>query len=302
MFFAFLRINTLTGLLLCLLATTSYGNYQWWNEKHNWDGVTHWSRYMIISPGFMGPNALPVPEIHTGAIRQGRSIEASYQRHFGGGDQTRNLFGRMFLPLFSERVGLNLEMVVVEHYRLDTLTRDLRKARNFDARGFSFGDLYIGTHIQLLEEDDRRPGLLLTLNLRTASGSNLDDARHTDNPGYHFDLSAGKSYYFPGKTISEIRPFVLAGFYVWQLYRTNFQNDAFLYGAGVQAQVTDHLSVTNTLGGYVGYLNNGDRPMVYRLKLEHARQNNTSLYVAFQHGIHDFPYNTFSFGYRYFFE
>ncbi len=46
----------------------SYGqnDYEWWNEAHNYDGYTHWTNYIIYSPYYLGPNALPVPGVKRG--------------------------------------------------------------------------------------------------------------------------------------------------------------------------------------------------------------------------------------------
>ena len=31
-------------------------DYSWWNETHQWDGQSHWSSYMKVSPAFKEPN------------------------------------------------------------------------------------------------------------------------------------------------------------------------------------------------------------------------------------------------------
>jgi hypothetical protein len=285
-------------LLLLLIPELSFGQYYWWNQKHNWDEKTHWSQYMILSPAYLGPNALPVPEIFSGRILRGMQMETALQQHMGVGDQTTNLLGRLFIPLYSSRAGLQLGIVPVEYFSNDTLTRDLRRSRNRDGKGFSLGDLYIGTHIQLVQDHRVWPDLLLTINLKTASGTNLASARHTDSPGYYFDLSAGKDYPTGRNFFRNIRPFVSAGFYVWQINRVYYQNDAYLYGAGVSAGITESLSMTAALAGYSGYIGNGDKPVVIRLRMEWKPSLTTLCYAGFQQGTRDFPYSSFQIGVR----
>ena len=91
-----LFFKTIFSLLLSLLF--SYNCYPQSDPpidsdpNRNWDGITHWSRYIVISPGFMGPNALPVPEIKKGIIENRIEFELSQQNHFSKHDKTFNLF------------------------------------------------------------------------------------------------------------------------------------------------------------------------------------------------------------------
>jgi len=159
-------------------------DYSWWNEKHNWDGVTPWQNYIILSPAYMGPNALPVPEARDGSLPRNTTFEFSLENHFSSGDKTINLYTNLYIPLFSKRAGLNISIVPFEHYKMDTITRDLRRARDYDGEGISGGDFYIGTFIQILK-DKKFPDIVLSINMKTASGTNLAAARFTDSPGYH---------------------------------------------------------------------------------------------------------------------
>lgn len=267
-------------------------DYSWWNSKHHWDGYTSWSSYLIYSPGFMGPNALPVPKIQTGHLPGKSSLEAGIEGHYSKGDQTANLFTELFFPLFSKRAGLGISYVPVEAYRTDTLTRDMRRSREYDPRGFSMGDVYFSTYVQLLEEKERIPDLLLTVNLKTASGTNLEGARHTDSPGYYFDVSAGKTLLNGEGKLKYLRAYAMLGFLVFQTNLVNnMQNDAFQYGTGFVLNF-GRFRMDQQLGGYLGYLNNGDRPLVYRMNLTYGGQKRMDLKVRFQQGICDFPYSS----------
>ena len=111
-----------TRIRFLLLFTLIIGNnpvksqdYSWWNEKHNWDGVTHWSRYLVISPSYMGPNALPVPVLKNGTFSKNISLDLGLDGHISKGDKTTNLFTEVFIPLAAGRVGLNLNWIPVEY-------------------------------------------------------------------------------------------------------------------------------------------------------------------------------------------
>jgi len=266
-------------------------DFDWWNNKHQWDGHSSWTRYLIISPSFMGPNALPVPEVKKGKPFGHQLIEMGIDGHYNKGDQTSNLYSRIFTPLFSRRAGLELSYVPLEFYRTDTLTRDLRRSREYDARGISYGDLYVGTFIHLVEENGWIPDVMISIHIKTASGTRLDAARHTDAPGYYADLSAGRSFEPAGK-YGLNRIYGMVGFYAYQTYLTNYlQNDAFMYGAGFDVKI-GRLFMDHQLGGYAGYLNNGDRPLVYRLNLRMDFRSSLGLKLRFQQGLNDFPFTS----------
>ncbi|HEY6063388.1 MAG TPA: hypothetical protein VIV35_07245, partial [Chitinophagaceae bacterium] len=62
-----------------------------WAQTVNWDGVSHWSKYMITQPAYQGPNSLPVPHISKGSIDSNFSISATGNFHFSKGDNTQNI-------------------------------------------------------------------------------------------------------------------------------------------------------------------------------------------------------------------
>ena len=283
-------------LLLALAQAANAQDYDWWNDTHDWDGISPWRSYLTLAPGYLGPNALPVPDLRNGRIDTVAYLDLAADAHFGSGDKTQNLYLRGHLPLFSDRVGLHLDYVPLEYYAMTPATRDERAARDFDGRGFASGDVYLGTHIQVLRDHPRLPDLLLAITLRTASGNKLTAARHTDTPGYYFDLSAGKT--FPaGGALTGVRPHLMAGFYVWQTFADNhYQNDALLYGAGVDFRLR-HLTLTPALAGYLSYLGEGDRPVVARLTLARRGHHRLGYFLRLQHGLTDFPYTSARLGF-----
>ena len=282
----------LSLLILCNMGLSAQEDYTWWNEIHQWDGITPWNNLITISPGFLGPNALPVPEIQDGSIARNASVETGFDGYYSKGDRTANLFTRLFLPLFSDRAALDLWYIPVEYYVTDTVTRDLRYSREYDGKGTSLGDLYFGTAIQLVQERDKFPGILVTLNARTASGTNFHAARHSNTPGYYFDLSAGKTFQTGEGILEQIRIYGMMGLYVYQTNLSNhMQNDAFLYGVGTNLEF-HRWSLKQQLGGYYGYLDNGDRPMVYRALVAVNATKSMDILLRFQQGFVDFAYSS----------
>ena len=124
-------------------------------------------------------------------------------------------------------------------------------------------------------------------------------ARFTDAPGYYFDLSAGRDLSFGTK---KIRFMAMLGFYVWQTNSdTRVQNDAFLFGLGGRYPFGSFI-LESHVRGYVGYLNHGDHPIVWKTQLSrdlgrsHPLGKPIGLEFSYQLGLHDFQYHSFELG------
>jgi len=271
---------------------TAQNDHWWWYEIHDYDGYTPWQRYLIQSPAYFGPNAFPLPQNYQGLLTKNAYLETALEGHFNAHENTENLFGRLFIPLLKEKVGIEVSMVPFEVYAHDTLIRDERFSRNYDGKGTASGDVYIGTQIQLLKNHSRWPDLLLGIHIRTASGNQYEAARFADSPGYFFDVSAGKTYAVNNWLFKEIRLSGLIGFYVWQTnLAAHFQDDALLYGAGIQLR-GEKLLWYNGLIGFYGYLNNGDRPLALRSRLQTQWTKKINLGFQFEHGLHDYNFRS----------
>lgn len=289
-FLQFINLCTVF-ILLNNFPCSAQEDFTWWVQKHNWDGVTPWNQYMTISSAFLGPNALPVPEIKNGLVDSAASVNISFDHFNSKGDKTQDVFLKGILPLFNNKISLELAAVPLEWYEMDTVTRDLRAVRTRSGKGSAGGDIYLSTCIQIIKNKTKLPDILLRITLRTASGTHLRDARFTDAPGYHVDMSFGKSFY-TSKFIREIRFFADAGLYTYQTYDLqNLQNDCLLYGGGITLN-SRKLSWTNSIGGYSGYLNNGDKPMVYRSELRLLKKMNDWA-IAYENGIQNYGYQKF---------
>ena len=284
------RTALISILILSGYSASFAQDYGWWNTLVQWDGKSHWSEYFIYTPKFFGPNAIPVPQIKNGLLINQSEIDIGLAAHFSNGDDTQNLTSRVFIPITKNRIGLQIHAVPYERYQMTAETRDERRARDFDGKGFAFGDLYIGTWIQLTKPDAKMD-ILLTINLKTASGSNREATRYTDGSGYNFDLSFGKSYMLNGET-NYIRPHAQIGFYVWETNEDrNPQNDAFSFGVGAEFKKGKTL-ISSQIGGYIGYKGNGDKPVIVRTNLTKILSEQIDLLLGTQFGLGDFPYNS----------
>jgi hypothetical protein len=291
------KLNNKACLFLLFLLCASYRlvsqetDYAWWNSEHQWDGYTPWPYYLTYNPSFFGPNAFPCPDVKNGDL-QNFSAELDVETHFANGEQTYNLFASLFIPLANDRVGLELSGVPIEYYRMDTIVRDLRASRDYDGKGMSVGDFYMGTWIKIISETEKRPNLLLSINLRTASGNNLDAARFSDAPGYFFDLSAGKTLHARSSFFDSLYIYAMAGFYAWQVVHERYrQDDALLYGAGISKR-TGALDASIEVAGYYGYIGGGDKPVVARTSFQYQLTHRLKTNLRLEIGINDFPFTS----------
>lgn len=272
------------------LVSSAQGDWTWWNEKHGWQpGMPSWRSFLHITPGFLGPNALPVPEMKKGIIKTGTSLELGVDLHFMKGDPTQNLFAKYYRSFAGDKIAVELYGVLLEHYAMSDYVRDERVARDYDGKGIAIGDLYFSTLIQLVK-DRRFPDTMVRMAGRTASGGQLEAARYSDSPGYFFDFSFSKNYSGRNEGMS-FSPYASIGFYSWQTNDDmNLQNDAFSGGIGADLKWAKW-TVSNSVSGYSGYKNERDKPVVYTFDLNHSLAKNT-VRLQYVHGLRDWTYQT----------
>lgn len=264
-------------------------DFGWWAAIHKWDGHTPWNQYMTISTSFMGPNALPVPEVTKGNIDTTAELEVAGDYHHSKGDKTTDFYTRGYLPLFNNRMAVSMDVIPYEWFKTDTATRDQRAARTKNGKGGAGGDIYFYSNFQLIRNQKYFPDILLQVAFRTASGTNLRNARYTDGPGYFFDISAGKNYNIK-KSI--LRLYFMGGFYDYQTYDLqHLQNDCILYGLGADINFK-RVIISQSLAGYSGYLDIGDKPLVFRASLR-IKNPHFDWKVSYQWGLNDYSYQRF---------
>lgn len=247
-----------------------------------------WVELMKFSPSFFGPNALPVPEFNEGRIPENHYAAMSVDNFWGYGDNTQSLSVRLNYSFIPGRLSLNAWGVLAEHYNVTQDVADLRNMATTDLEGwYSTGDFYLSTMIGLLKENKVFPDINFEIVLKTASSKTPSSARYFDTPGYCFNLFAGKSFTIKNSFINEIR---LAANYGFICYQTNtlFQNDAWLYGTELILN-SGCFKWSNGIGGYSGWLGNGDCPVVLRSKFTFSLSH-LDLFIQFQKSLRDYPF------------
>ena len=273
---------------LAILPAFGQSEFELWAQRVNWDGITPWKFYLTLAPGYMGPNALPVPRMQEGIIQDRSYLELRPEYYGGRGDQTYDIAGQAYYPIVPGRIGLSAYMVGYEWYQMEPSVRDFRRARASDGKGASLGDFYFTTIFSLLRDHEKWPDLAIDVNLKTASGERLRDLRYNDAAGYSMNLSFGKSF---GRDSSQLsmRIHGMIGFYIWQIFHiSQQQNDALTFGLGVRIQ-NKKWNIHQRVSGYIGYRDERDRPLQYLVDL-HRKSGMLDYGIGYTYGIRDFPY------------
>jgi hypothetical protein len=253
---------------------------------------------MQIAPNFMGPNALPVPDLSRGVQFNRRSLEMAYHGSFSNGDDTHSLYLNLDYTVVKDLISVFVYFNIYERFSMTESERIRRgiDSRFFESTGSEVGDVYYGFSLQLLKNRPKGPDLAVRGAVKTASGENVENGRYTDSPGYYFDLSLSRA--FDLQEGAFIRPYLMLGFYSWQTYDViNPQNDAPIYGLGVLSAVSDW-TFSAELTGYTGWKQNGDSPLVIRAEAVRSF-GKIDARLAFEHGINDFQFTTAKVGVRY---
>ncbi len=293
-----MKLRLLSAILVFLSFTLSAqdkgADYGWWNALHGWEvGDPGWRNWIKITPGYLGPNALPVPEVKKGIIGSQTEIEVTAASHFHPGDPTQDISGKVFIPFAQNKIAIEMYGVAAEHYAFSEKIRNERFARDEDGKGFAIGDFYFSTLIQITR-NRKFPNTLFRFAAKTASGNQLEAARYTDSPGYFFDLSFSKDIGGTGTGI--FRPFGLIGFYSWQTNdELNLQNDALLYAIGAD-YIKRNWLYSASLAGYSGYKNERDKPMLVNFDIRKDFRSK-ALRLQYLHGLRDWEYRTVKFSF-----
>ena len=241
-----------------------------------------------FSPAYFGPNANPVWEFTDATIPPKTTITLAEDFFFGFGDRTISTKPTIEVPLLPECVSLKVWVTLLEYFEL---TEEVAKKRSIvgkDLSGFANGDFYVQTRIRIFKEKEKMPSVILNSTLKTASGTNQDQGRYFDTPGYYFDAELGKSIHTKSKLVSEIRGVANIGFLCWETVYT--QNDAPMFGGKIILS-NKHIDFENALSGYSGWMGNGGSdPLIYRSKLS-LKTSRLNYHLMYQYGIRDFPYH-----------
>ncbi|MDR0349294.1 MAG: hypothetical protein LBH90_07375 [Tannerella sp.] len=250
---------------------------------------------LIYSPRYFGPNAFPIPELRGGRIGARLEAELRGEYHHYRGDETKDVYARLFIPLANGLAGVELYGVIKEDYKMTEETKKERHAVETEPPVECHGDFIISSFYQVLRSE-KWFDMMVSANIKTASGNRVCDARYTDAAAYWFDASFGRNVFQNADKTAAIRMQMMAGFYCWMtndlIHR---QNDAFLYGIGTSGNYKA-LSLSVDYSGFYGYKKNGDSPMALRTKLNVEYKKNI-LSVRFKCGFKDNLYTSYSVGY-----
>jgi len=250
---------------------------------------------LVYMPRYFGPNAFPIVDLHSGAVGSRWELEVRGEMHRYTGDDTRDIYARLYIPVVKERVAVELCGVVVEDYVMTPETRDERHAVETESPITCYGDLIVNTFFQLLRSESLFD-LMVDMHLKTASGSRLCDARYTDAASYGFNITAGRNIAQNASRTFAWRLQGMAGFYCWMTNdMVHRQNDAITYGAGTSLAYRN-ISLAVDYSGFNGYKNAGDRPAMIRTKFDFEYRKNI-ISLRYKHGVHDYLYDTYSIGY-----
>lgn len=253
-----------------------------------------------IAPAFFGPNAFPVPEMSTGILPSGVSVDLGAECFDGficpgAEDRTKDMFINLHIPLCRNRVAISLWYVPHEWYSMDKKVMDARRIQEDNGQRDVDGDISVVLEILLLKERKYLPSFTLRSVLKSASGEEFGRARYYDCPGYFFDLTASKSVFSSEYGFfRDLRLGAAGGFLCWQTDNGR-QNDAFQYGVFVDARTTA-FNVYAQFAGYNGWEKYGDRPMTLTARINIGPDWMVSPFIQFQHGFRDWPFNQYRFG------
>ena len=260
-----------------------------------------------IAPAYFGPNAFPVPDMLDGRTSSKLKFGFYGDCYLGtttgrvADDVTGDLSVKLTIPLFTPKVNLSVWMPLFEAFHtsaeLNTLRRLPEPYSTSDLRGMDVGDLYVSTDVQILNQERHKVDMTARAALKTASANEFPKARCYDAPGYFFDVAVGRGFEFSKE--SNLRLAVSTGLLCWQTDNGR-QNDAVMYGVMVKYRLK-RWEVDATFGGYVGWENDGDRPMTLKANLSY-HIDNLSLRLGYQVGFHDWPYHQIRVGASYAFD
>lgn len=285
----------ITSLLLSFVMTVNCQTLDQWAQTVNWDGFSHWTRYIVANAGHMGPNALAVPLISNGSIDTANSIGIAGQFHFAKGDNTQNinLYGNYCLV--KDVISVEISYIPVEFNNMSDAVKRFRHVyykNYYDKR--TRGDVMLYSTVNIFNKWRKKIQLALRMGYRLPSSSDFASARFIDGMGYSVDISAAK----PFNTVP-LKWVAMAGIYIWQIEVDDLrQNDAFLFGSGLEWN-KNGWRIQSYAAGYLGYMKkSGDKPIIFRTTAE-KRINKTSLLLRFQQGIKDYDFTSVELGAKY---
>lgn len=248
---------------------------------------------LIYTPRYFGPNAFPLPELVGGKLPSHWAFELRGEYYQSVGDKTQDIFTHLYVPIAKGKAAFSVDWVVYEHYKLTPERKlEVHAAELTSPISYS-GDVIFHCYYQILNSK-RIFDMCASINLKTASGGRLCDARFTDAATYWIDTHIGRDLYTTPSF--SLRALGMVGFYCWMTNDiVHRQNDALLYGLGLSAY-SRHFCLKSDLSGFHGYENEGDRPLSLRMKLSYNLKKN-AISFRYSHGLKDTLFDLYSLAY-----
>lgn len=280
-------------------------NFDWWDQLHDYPNAAGKlrDRYKNISPGFMGPNALPVPILFEATIDNDLWFQAGGEFHRGQGDRTNNFVLRANIPLAQGKVALFLNSVPRETWQVSEEIRDERRMVAFDGEGRNTGDITYGFIFSVFDEEKNGFNLAGLAQAKTTTGSALDNARFSNASMFAWQAHFSKSLWRNNTSIWKLK--AMLGFVTWQTNKNSLpngsnqaQNDALGYGIGLSYK-KEAFYIESDVSGYHGYIGNRDYPTFWRSRAEY-RWKGFGININYHYGLKAWDWNTYGFGIRYY--
>lgn len=301
-------------ILLLLFPAYAFSQSRNTSEWINFGGG-HFTKWLQVAPGKLGPNALPVPRMDYALIGDESKVEVGTHYHQMNGDTAINSYFNYQWNIAPGRAIVEIWGAPTETFRLGNKLRDERQIY-YDDNGWSTeaGDLLVSTYIQLIKNKKYLPDLLLNYTLKTTTGEDWN-GRYTDNGMNYFYLAVGKSFRFENTILDEIRIAALCGFYVWQTNKVEMaQDEGPVMEAGILLRKRN-IKLYTEFGGYKGYdayeffdkvsgednIQGFNDPLILRTRLEKTGKH-LNFTLEYQHGFRDYFYETFRLGIIYHFK
>lgn len=285
------KVKILLLIATSCINTVAENKYQWWEKRHGLNQNVALSK-IKRAPYYLGPNALPVPESYDAIIPYRTSIVAGARYQFAKNETTFNPEAQLVFPIQKNRMMFGFQTRFFEWYETDTLTRDNRFMRDSISKGISQSESFLYFRGKVWQNFYFFPDFTITFGLKMNTGKNLENARHTNAPGYWFSGDFGKKILLINQT--KIRAFTRLGGFIWQT-SDNEQNDAWLYALGLSIS-NQNYKADISIDGFSGYKNDGDRPVVLSVNFN-KNMPNGFFTLQYRRGLRHFIQNGFMLGY-----
>ncbi len=255
----------------------------------------HPNKNIIIAPGLLGPNALPVQRIRNGLVGSDFKLRINQSSHFMKGDNTFNIDGYLLAPVVRNFMALETYWYILEMYRSSNEIRDWRRLYSRDeGTQLVLGDLNFSFLMQFVRNHKWLPDVMGVIGHKTTLGP-VEDGHFTNTPALWATLNLGRDLLVHNDF--KFRMNGLIGFYVYHSNRERItQNEGPVVGLEAQFNYKN-VELASSLSGYTGWEAVGhDDPVYWIVRLE-KRRRRVDWHIEYQTGINDYPYETVRVGF-----